>query len=164
MKMKSIEIINLLKDPDELFYLYQDFSHLKKHIEDYKVLEEYCKPILCKDYRKTSNLHLIDKKDLIEPVCEIRCNIGQSYSKLKELYSEVMVMSVDTSKTAYDITILIANELLQCRLVICKSIIDLNIGMNTYIWEDPHSASDEEYTNIINHIKSLGNVIYFPRL
>jgi methylase of polypeptide subunit release factors len=101
-------------------------------------------------------------KDMSGVICEVGCNIGQTSLRLLKEYENITLLSYDINKTATDVCEYIKDGLkINNWFIYNKNITELDQEIDTVIWEDPHTASDEEYKEIIKCLKKHANTIYF---
>ena len=150
------EIISTLKQPDKHFHLYQYPSYLETGHEmverfagdDYMGIRQAWK------YIDPSH---IDGK----VVCEIGCNIGATSYELMKLNPDKL-FSYDYSYNAIEICGIVRKHLKLanwhpwcCQFECSQGIYD------TIVWEDPHTADDEEIKSILTQVYARARVIYF---
>jgi hypothetical protein len=146
------EICDILNQDDDLFYLYQFPTYLFTEYGEvaHTIASSYAKD----DYMGLRTAwKLLDPDDIKgKEVCEIGCNIGATSHELMKLKPSTLY-SYDQSWKA----ISICNEVRQFHsyaewFTICAKFEKTKGYYETLIWEDPHTASDEELENILAHV------------
>ena len=157
------EILEILQQEDDTFTFYQFPVYLFSRFGEvaHTIVEEHTG----EDYMGLREAwKLIDKEDLnCKYVAEIGCNMGATSWSLLNSYATAL-WSYDPSPKAIDICCEVRKYHMMLQWDIkCMKFEEETEGLyyQTIIWEDPHSASDEEWQKILDCIYRIGKTIYF---
>ena len=150
--INSFDVLDILKNPDKNFYLYQDFSHIRPYLDNWEIIKAYHRIFKTDDSREDrSDLHLLDLSNFSGTICEIGCNIGNTSLKILNSNENIKLISYDISSTATKLCNYIKDKLeLHNWDIRNKDIISLSENVDCVIWEDPHTTNFEEYLKILN--------------
>jgi hypothetical protein len=156
------EICDILNQDDDLFYLYQFPRYL--FTEYGEVAHTIASSYAGDDYMGLRTAHqLIDPADIKgKEVGEIGCNVGATSHELMRM-EPCTLYSYDQSWKA----ISICHEVRQFYsyvnwMTVCAKFENTQGYYETMIWEDPHTASDDEIKDILTHVRRrVHGCVYF---